>query len=128
MGEVALMLLGKPNPGAKRNDWRYGDSDGLSVNPERGIWHDFRSGEGGGVLAFVKRETGRADARAWLRERGLLNEDGRPTKTNKAAPRANGFNGGGGGDGHDNKDAQAERNLNEARRIAEDPCGQEQLD
>jgi len=119
MGDVALMLLGKPKPGAKRDDWRYGGSDGLSVNPKRGVWHDFRSGESGGVLALIKRETGRTDGRDWLRERGLLSEAGRPTKTSKTVPKtkANGVNGGG-SNGHDDTDAHAKRNLDEARRIA----------
>jgi hypothetical protein len=120
MGDVALTLLGKPNPGAKRDDWRYGGSDGLSVNPKRGVWHDFRSGESGGVLALIKHETGRTDGRAWLRERGLLNDAGRPTKTSDATPKikANGVICGRGSNGHEDRDAQAKRNLDEACRIA----------
>jgi hypothetical protein len=114
MGEVALRLLGKPNPGAKQDDWRYGKNDKLSINPMRGVWNDFSTGESGGVLALIKREKGRADGRAWLREEGLLDQAGR-AKNSKATPKGNGA---GGGNGHDDKDAEAERKLAEARRIA----------
>jgi len=48
--------------------WRGGDGFNVSVNDSRGVWHDFASGEGGGILALVIRVRGggRADALRWL--------------------------------------------------------------
>jgi hypothetical protein len=114
MGDVALHLLGKPNPSSKGGDWRWGKNDKLSVNPQCGVWFDHSTGENGGVLALIKRQTGRTDGRAWLREKGFLDEAGRakPRTGNKRA-KANG-----GGNGHGDKDAETARKLADARRIA----------
>lgn len=44
--------------------WRDGDGLNVSLNDQKGVWHDFVSGEGGGVLDLVQRVRGgsRADA------------------------------------------------------------------
>ncbi len=50
----------------------------VSVNDARGVWHDFKTDEGGGVLALIQRVCGgtRQDALWWLAERfGLPLED-----------------------------------------------------
>jgi hypothetical protein len=34
--------------------WRGGDGYSVSLNPEKGLWHDFVTGEGGDVVALVQ--------------------------------------------------------------------------
>jgi hypothetical protein len=48
--------------------WRGGDGFNLSLNDARGLWHDFTTGEGGGVLDLVVRIRGgsRQDALRWV--------------------------------------------------------------
>jgi hypothetical protein len=38
--------------------WRNGDGLSISLDDTRGLWHDHRDGEGGGVLALVQRIRG----------------------------------------------------------------------
>jgi hypothetical protein len=116
MAEVAHILLGKPNGGATRSDWRYGNNGSLSIDPRRGVWKDFESGRGGGVLALITRQTGRADGLAWLREQGLLGAADGPRKNSAAGQTGHGH-ANGARNGHNDKDAHTERKLNEARRI-----------
>lgn len=44
--------------------WRDGDGYNVSLNDAKGVWHDFASGDGGGVLDLVQHVRGgnRADA------------------------------------------------------------------
>lgn len=50
--------------------WRGGDGQNVSLDDDRGIWHDFVTGEGGGVLDLIVRNRGgsRQDALRWLAE------------------------------------------------------------
>jgi hypothetical protein len=73
MEPVARELLGEPNESASsERELRYGKRGSLSINLEKGTWIDHETGEGGGVLDLVTRETGRKDkARLdWLDEHG----------------------------------------------------------
>src|SRR5438874_8252655 len=73
MGEVARILLGTPNRGLSRGkEMRYGTRGSLSIDLAKGVWRDHETGEGGGVLDLIERETQlRGDARFdWLRESG----------------------------------------------------------
>lgn len=79
---VAEALLGKPDQrGGAR--WRYGGKGALSVavaGANRGLWHDHASGEGGDLLALVRRRHGGTfgQAVAWARDHlGMPQEDGR---------------------------------------------------
>lgn len=58
--------LGGPRPRGRRGPafWRGGDGLNVSMDDKRGVWHDFKTDEGGGVLALVQRVRGgnRADA------------------------------------------------------------------
>jgi hypothetical protein len=48
--------------------WRGGDGYNVSLDDGRGVWHDFPTGEGGGVLDLVVRIRGgsRQDALRWV--------------------------------------------------------------
>ena len=70
--DVARALLGEPST-CTRTELRYGRKGSLSVDVVRGRWHDFETGEGGGVLDLVTRERGsRAAALAWLEAEGFI--------------------------------------------------------
>ena len=70
--DVARALLGEPST-CTRTELRYGRKGALSVDIVRGRWHDFETGEGGGVLDLVTRERGsRAAALAWLEAEGFV--------------------------------------------------------
>ena len=75
---VALALLGEPNPRlSSGRELRYGTKGSLVVHvggERAGTWHDFETGEGGGVLDLVTRERGcdKAAAKHWLRDGGFL--------------------------------------------------------
>ncbi|HLK64726.1 MAG TPA: hypothetical protein VKU19_14875 [Bryobacteraceae bacterium] len=58
--------------------WRGGDGESVSIDDTRGVWHDFVSNEGGGVLDLVAKIRGgsRQDALHWCAEyAGLPLED-----------------------------------------------------
>ena len=61
--------LGGPKLRGKRGQafWRKGDGFNVSLDDARGVWHDFTSGDGGGVLDLIVRARGgnRADALRW---------------------------------------------------------------
>lgn len=62
-------LLGEPNRRASRgNQWRYGSKGSLAVDVTRGLFTNFETGEGGGLLDLVRRVRGgsRVDAAQWL--------------------------------------------------------------
>jgi hypothetical protein len=48
--------------------WRKGDGFSISLDPAKGLWHDFVSGEGGDVIALVRivRQCSFVDACEWL--------------------------------------------------------------
>lgn len=54
--------------GRSRAWWRDGQSMAVSINAARNVWHDFVSGEGGGILRLVEvaRNCTKAEAVAWL--------------------------------------------------------------
>ena len=72
--DVARILFGTPNRAMSRgSDIRYNARGSLSINIVKGVWRDYETGEGGGVLALIERETSlRGDDRfRWLREQGF---------------------------------------------------------
>lgn len=78
--QVARELLGDPNRTySGKRELRYGRKGSLSIRLERGTWHDFERGEGGGVLALIQDVTGCDEAAAWdwLRQRGHAPETGK---------------------------------------------------
>jgi hypothetical protein len=62
--------LGGPKPRGMRGPafWRRGDGLNVSMDDSRGVWKDFASNEGGGILDLVARVRGggRADALRWV--------------------------------------------------------------
>jgi hypothetical protein len=58
MGPVARALRGEPNASlSTKNELRFGSRGSLSVDLRKGCWADHETGESGGALDFVKRET-----------------------------------------------------------------------
>lgn len=78
LSAVAARLLGDPTR-ATDTELRYGSRGSLRLDLQRGTWHDFESGTGGGVLDLIAREIGgdRKGAMKWLESEGLT--DGAPT-------------------------------------------------
>ncbi len=59
MGMVARALFGEPNPHySKPGKPRWGSKGSLSINERRGIFHNFETGEKGGVLELIRCEKG----------------------------------------------------------------------
>ena len=78
---VARELLGEPNRiYSGKRELRWGRKGSLVVHVDRGTWHDFEVGEGGGVLDLIQREenTDKAGAIVWLQERGYLPSSSSP--------------------------------------------------
>lgn len=78
---VTRELLGEPNRTySGKRELRWGRKGSLVVHVDRGTWHDFEAGEGGGVLDLIQRETNtdKAGAIAWLQERGYLPDPNSP--------------------------------------------------
>jgi hypothetical protein len=78
MPDVAARLLGECNQRLSKppKDVRYGTNGSMAVNFETGQWFDHEHGIGGGVIDLIMRMTGRdrAEAMAWLRSEGLVEE------------------------------------------------------
>jgi hypothetical protein len=73
---VARKLWGEPNTAlSNTKNLRWGSHGSKSVDPDKGVWHDHETNEGGGTLDLVKRETGHTDkdAIAWLQREGFVN-------------------------------------------------------
>ena len=64
IGSAAIELLGEPSNRTAR-ELRYGQHGSLSIDLRKRVWHDFETGEGGGVLALVQRELGGDQTAAW---------------------------------------------------------------
>ncbi len=80
MEGVARLLLGEPNKAmSSKIELRFGSNGSLSVDLKKGVAADHESGEGGGVLWLIQRQTGRANGAAldWMRENGFVVEDRR---------------------------------------------------
>jgi hypothetical protein len=128
MGEVARRLLGPPNAKLSNDrELRYGTKGSLSISLEKGVFKDFESDKGGGVLDLIERETGLTGAARfdWLRERGLIDDEPRPNRRRKGSGAATGKgNGrrkanGSNGAGEPRPEADdAKRKLTAAQRIA----------
>ena len=89
MPAVARFLLGDPNPDhSTSTEWRWGRNGSLSVDLEKGAWHDHETGEAGGVLDLVRREardwTATSDLGEWLAGHGIAAND---NATNDNAPK-----------------------------------------
>jgi hypothetical protein len=66
IGELAGKLRGEPNKGlSTETELRFGTRGSLSVDLTTGTFYDFEAGEGGGILAFIERETGAKDGERW---------------------------------------------------------------
>lgn len=75
---VARQILGEPNKAlSSRTELRFGNHGSLSVDVAKGTFFDHSAEEGGGVLWFIARQTGRAGREAveWMRENGYYIED-----------------------------------------------------
>jgi hypothetical protein len=61
---------GELRHGRGRAFWRDGDGLNVSLDDSRGLWHDFATDEGGGMLDLVQRVRGggRAGALRWVAE------------------------------------------------------------
>ena len=71
MEAVARRLLGEPNKALSNNgELRYGSHGSMSVDTEKGVWHDHENNIGGGVLHLIAHKTGRSNgsAIAWMRD------------------------------------------------------------
>lgn len=90
MEAVAKHLLGEPNRAlSSKTEMRFGNRGSMSVDLDKGTWYDNEAGEGGGVLALVKRQTGLTNGRAvgFIKEDiGIHIEDDRPV-LKPAAPK-----------------------------------------
>lgn len=83
-GAVAQELLGEPNRKlSSKDELRFGNKGSVAVDLKKGVWSDHSSGEGGGVIALVERETGRKGREAvdWLKEHGFHIESDRPASS-----------------------------------------------
>ena len=96
MPEVARRLLGEPprRPTRERGGetWRYRRKGSLAVHVAAGSWRDHEAGTGGGVLALIEHveRVDRAGAIDWLRQRGLIPPDSRPSARSTGASRPRG--------------------------------------
>ncbi len=60
--------------------WRHGDGFNVSLSDQKGCWHDFVTGEGGGVLDLVQkvRDCDRKGALRWLADFAGVPLDSKP--------------------------------------------------
>jgi AAA domain len=82
---VARRLLGEPNRNlSNARELRWGTHGSFCVDLQKGVWSDHETGQGGGVLDLIERETGLkgADRIRWLEREGFIRpcEDRRPFK------------------------------------------------
>ena len=63
--------------------WRDGDGYNVALDRNRGIWHDHARGEGGGIIALIRRVLGceKSDAVQWL-----ANHEGAELDDNRMSP------------------------------------------
>lgn len=59
---LAHHLLGKPNRKlSSANNLRYGNKGSLSINIQKGLWHNFETGEKGNALQLISMQLGFSD-------------------------------------------------------------------
>jgi hypothetical protein len=71
MEPVARHLLGEPNKAlSSKIEWRYGNKGSFKINLKEGFWHDFSTGDKGGVISLIVRErkSEPRDVSRWLKE------------------------------------------------------------
>jgi KaiC/GvpD/RAD55 family RecA-like ATPase len=81
IGQVARQLLGEPNRGlSSKMELRYGTHGSLSIDLAKGVWHDHETGQGGGTLDLIERETGRHDSERfeWLKQNTDYHDESKP--------------------------------------------------
>ena len=78
MNPVATRLLGSPAFIEMPGVLRWGHKGRMRVDTRRGRWHDFESGESGGVVDLVthRMNLSRPDAVKWLRDEGFFSVPG----------------------------------------------------
>lgn len=69
--------------------WRSGKRQSVSINIERGLWHDHAAGDGGDAIALVKTvlNVGIGESLAWLEREGYRQPSQRMTALEVAAHR-----------------------------------------
>ena len=74
MNPVANRLLGSPSFIEMPGVLRWGRKGRMRVDTRRGRWHDFESGQSGGVVDLVSHSMNlsRSGAVKWLREEGFF--------------------------------------------------------
>ena len=74
MNLVANRLLGSSASIERPGVLRWGHKGRMRIDTTRGKWHDFRSGESGGVVDLVSHQMhlSRSDAVKWLRDEGFF--------------------------------------------------------
>src|SRR5215475_14031188 len=73
---IARRLLGEPNARlSSKDELRYGTRGSLVIDLKKGTFFDHETGQGGGALDLITRETGRtgADRLQWLEQNGIVN-------------------------------------------------------
>jgi len=78
MSPVATRLLGSPAFIEMPGVLRWGNKGRMRVDTTHGRWHDFQSGESGGVVDIVthQRNLSRPDAVNWPRDQGFFSAPG----------------------------------------------------
>lgn len=72
---VLLQILGEPNQQlSTAKELRFGRKGSLSVDPLKGIWSDFETGDSGGFFGLIKQKTGTDDPMQWLRQHGYATD------------------------------------------------------
>lgn len=72
---VLLQILGEPNQQlSTAKELRFGRKGSLSVDPVKGIWSDFETGDSGGFFDLIKQEIGTDDPMQWLRQNGYATD------------------------------------------------------
>lgn len=83
MEPVVRRLLGEPNAQlSKAAELRFGSHGSLSVDLEKGVWHDHETGAGGGVLDLIVHKgeaLDREGAARWLKQEGFVAQAVAPT-------------------------------------------------
>jgi putative DNA primase/helicase len=84
MRQVAPLLGYDPEAADRKGEARYRPHGSLRINYRHGLFSDYAAGDAGGVLDFIKRETGE-QPREWLQRNHI--EAPAPTTERRAPPR-----------------------------------------